>query len=57
MQKTISAYVSYGEYFLDYNTKTFELKIGCGKTYITAHIESDIFENYKKGEIDRKSVV
>ena len=51
MQKTISAYVSYGEYFLDYNTKTFELKIGCDKTYITAHIESDIFENYKKCEI------
>ncbi|UKI36324.1 MAG: hypothetical protein L6V93_20825 [Clostridiales bacterium] len=39
MQRIDNAYVSYGEYFLDYNTKTFELKIGFGKTCITAHIK------------------
>lgn len=54
MQKINSAYVSYGEYFLDYNTKTFELKIGCGKKCITARIESNIFENYKKCDIKYK---
>ncbi len=54
MQKINSAYVSYGEYFLDYNTKTFELKIGCGKKCITARIESSIFENYKKCDIKYK---
>lgn len=54
MQKINSAYVSYGEYFLDYNTKTFELKIGCGKKCITARIESNMFENYKKCDIKYK---
>ena len=54
MQKINSAYVSYGEYFLDYNTKTFDLKIGCGKKCITARIESNMFENYKKCDIKYK---
>ncbi len=54
MQRIDNAYVSYGEYFLDYNTKTFELKIGFGKTCITAHIKSGIFENYKKSDIKYK---
>lgn len=54
MQRIDNAYVSYGEYFLDYNTKTFELKIGFGKTCITAHIKSGIFENYKKCDIKYK---
>ena len=54
MQRIDNAYVSYGEYFLDYNTKTFELKTGFGKTCITAHIKSGIFENYKKCDIKYK---
>ncbi len=34
-----NAYLSYEDYFLNYNTKTFKLSIGCGKDYLKGEIK------------------
>ena len=48
---TNNAYVSYGDYFLDYNTSDFIMKIGKGKNYVTAKVQSDFLEDFEKCEI------
>ena len=46
------AYVSYGDYFLDYDTETFVFKAGWGKEYLKGEIKPDF--NVKECEISHK---
>lgn len=45
------AYVSYGKYYLDYNTIDYTLKAGYGKCYIEGRLTNDILSVYDNCEI------
>ena len=47
---TSSVYLSYNDYFLDYNKESFTMRIGYNKTYFTAKIKSNILNGFDKCE-------
>ncbi|MBE7037678.1 MAG: hypothetical protein E7404_02115 [Ruminococcaceae bacterium] len=47
---TNSVYLSYNNYFLDYNKDSFIMCVGYGKKYFTAKIKSDILNGFDKCE-------